>query len=281
MGTVDGFSLLDVKARRVGQHIVDIEVLHQLLDGEDVLVSAQRPAQQGQVVQEAFRDEATLPVQEQAGFGIALGELFVALAHHVGQVPELRHVLRNANGIEGTVEGDLAGSGAEQVLAAQHVRDSHQGIIQRVHQRVQRCPVGADHGEVRYGAGFEGDLAPDQVLEGQVLVRHAQAEYSLAAFGLVLGELLPGDVAVKTVIAQLGVPAGRTVPGFDFIRRGVGLVNVAACLQPRNDILVDVAALGLAVRLVRAAHLDALVPADAQPLQCVQQLVVTFLAVPG
>ncbi len=63
---------------------------------------------------------------------------------------------------------------------------------------------------------------------------------------------------VETVIAQLRVAAGRLVAGFNLIGRGVGLVNVSPpCLELGDNILVDVAALRLPVRLVRSANLYA------------------------
>ena len=138
MGAVDGFGLLQVEAGGVAQDIVDVEVLHQLLHGEDVLVRAQGPAQQGQVVQQALGDEATFAVQEEAGLGIALGELLVALAHDVGQVAELRHVLGHTHCVQRAVQRDLARGGAEQVLAAQDVGDAHQRVVHRVDQGVER-----------------------------------------------------------------------------------------------------------------------------------------------
>src|SRR5699024_12095908 len=65
-----------------------VNYLALLVAGEDVLVGAVAPAQQGQVVDHALGDEALLAVDEQVGLRVALGQLLVALAHHVGQVPE-------------------------------------------------------------------------------------------------------------------------------------------------------------------------------------------------
>ena len=68
----------------------DVEGRHHLLQGEDVAVLGDRPAQQGQVVQQPLGQEALVAVGEQVGLGVALGELLVALAHDVGQVAEAR-----------------------------------------------------------------------------------------------------------------------------------------------------------------------------------------------
>ena len=220
-------------------------------------------------------------MQEQAGFRIALGKLLVSLAHDVGKVAELRHVLSHADRVKGPVEGDLPRGGAEQVFAAEDVRDAHECVIHGVHEGVQRSPVGAHHGEVRHGSGLERDFPAHEVVESQVFVRHAQAQYGAAAFGLVLGELFLCDVAVKAVVAKLRIPAGGAVPCFDLLRGGVRLIDVTAGLELGDDVLVNVAALRLAVRFVRAADLHALVPVDAEPLQRLKQLVVALLAVAG
>ncbi len=86
---VDRLGLLEVEAGRVGVDVADVEGGVHLLEGEHVVVGRDRPAQQGEVVEQALGQEAALAVQEQVGLRVALGELLVALAHHVGQVAEL------------------------------------------------------------------------------------------------------------------------------------------------------------------------------------------------
>ena len=276
---VDRDRLLLVEAGGVGQHLVHVEVLHELLRGEDVLVRGEGPAQQAEVVQQALRDEAVVPVQEQVGLRIALGQLLVALAHHVGQVAEHRHVPGDADRVQGAVERDLARSGREQVLAAQHVGDAHERVVHRVHEGVQRRAVRADHHEVRHGAGLEGDLPAHQVGEGDVLVRHAQPPDRRAALGLEGGDLLVREVTVVTVVAQLGIAAGGPVTGLGLLGARVGRVDVSAGLELLDHVRVDLPTLGLTVRLVRAADLDALVPVDPEPAHRLEQLLVGLLRV--
>ena len=262
MRAVDRFGLLDVEARRVGQHVVDVEVLNQLLHGEDVLVSGEAPAKQGQVVQQALGDEAAVPEQEQVGLRVALGELLIALAHDVGQVAEDRHVAGHTDVHEGPDQHHLAGRGGQQVLAAEHVGDAHEGVVHRVDQGVQRGAVGADNDVVRDAAGLEGDVAADHVSESNVLVGHPDAQHRLAALGLERGELLLREVAVEVVVPELRVAAGRPVAGFDLFRRGVALVGVAGVYQLGHDVLVEVQALRLAVGLVRAAEILSRIAAE-------------------
>ena len=167
----------------------------------------------------------------------------------------------------------------KQVFAAQYVGDAHQGIVNRVHQGVERLAVGADHHEVRNRTGLEGDFPAHQVGEGQVLIRHAHAQHRFAALGTERCDLLFAQLAVVAVIAQLRVPAGCLVAFLDLFGGGEGFVDVTACAQLGNDVLVDVPALGLAVGLVRPADVDALIPGDSEPVQGVEQLVVALLGV--
>ena len=111
------------------------------------------------------------------------------------------------------------------------------------------------------------------------VVRHPDAEHGLAALGLERGKLLLGEFAVEVVVAQLGVAAGGAVAGLDLLRGGVALVGVAGVDQLGDDVLVQVQALGLAVRLVRSADLHAFLPGDAEPFQGLEQLLVALLRV--
>ena len=167
----------------------------------------------------------------------------------------------------------------QQVLAAQHVRDAHERVVDRVDQRVQRLAVGAHDDEVRHRAGLERDLAAHQVREREVVVGHPQAQDRLAALGAERRLLLVGQVAVDAVVAELRVAAGGLVARLDLLRRGERLVRVAALDQAADDVRVQVHPLRLPVRLVRAAHLDALVPVQAEPAQRVEQLQVGLLRV--
>src|SRR5699024_11292602 len=51
---VDSFQLLLVKACGVAQHVLDVEVGNQVIDGEDIFIGRQRPAQQREVIEHAL-----------------------------------------------------------------------------------------------------------------------------------------------------------------------------------------------------------------------------------
>ena len=157
-----------------------------------------------------------LALQEEVGLGIALGELLVAVvAEHERHVREARDERRHAGIDERAVQRELAGRRRHEVFAADHVRDAHERVVDRVHERVQRHAPGADEHEVGEGSGREGHLAADEVDVGEVLVGHAQAPGRLAALGAEGGLLLVGEVAVEVVVAELLRAAVRLVAGVD------------------------------------------------------------------
>ena len=169
---VDGDGLVDVEAGRVGLDVAHVELLGHLVHGEHVAVRCNGPAEQGQVVEQALADEAIVAVVEQVGLWVALGELLVALAHHVRHVAEQRHLLGDAEFHKVTVKHDLARGGAQEVLAAQHDVDFHHRVVDRVGQRVQWVAVRAHDHVVRHGAGLELDGATNQIVKGDVFIRH-------------------------------------------------------------------------------------------------------------
>ena len=231
------------------------------------MVVGNPPAQQGKIIQQPLGDEPAIAVQEQVGLRIALGQLLVALTHHERQVAELRGLLGNAQLNERLVEGELARSGRQQIFAAQHVCNPHERVIDRVNQRVERCAVGAGHHIIRLGLRLESQLSTHQVIPSPILVRHAEAPHRLSAFRLKGIDLLLGEVAVKVVVAKLRVASGCLVARLHFFIGGISRVDIAAILELLQDIGINIHALRLTVRLVRTTHIDAFIPAQAEPVQ--------------
>ena len=276
---VDGGGLLHVEAGRVGQDIVDVEGFGEFLDAEDVAVGSDGPAEQSEVVDESLGDEPVLAVEEQVRFGVALRQLLVALTHDVGQVAELRGRLGDADGLEVFVESDLTRGRGQDVLAAEHMGDTHERVVDGVDQGVQRLAIGTNDDEVGNSAGLEGDVAAHEVGEGDVLIGHAHAPHGFATLGAEGSLLLVGEVAVVPVVAEFGVTARSLVAGLDLLVGGVGLVDVAAGLELLDDVSVDLTALRLAVGSVVAADLDAFVPVQAQPFEGLDDLAEALLGV--
>ncbi len=200
---VDRLGLLQVEARRVRVDVLDVERRDELVAAEHVAVGREAPAEEREVVDEALGDEPAVAVVEQVRLGVALGELLVALAHDVGQVAEAGHERGHADVDERVVERDLPRRRREQVLAAQHVRDAHQRVVDGVHERVEGRAVRAHDHEVGRAADREVDAAAHEVVEAEVDLGHAQAQRRLAALGAERRALLVGEVAVEVVVAEL------------------------------------------------------------------------------
>ncbi len=82
---VDRLGLLLVETGRVRVDVDNVERGRELVEREHVAVGTDRPAEQREVVEQPLGDEAAVPVQEQVGLRVALGELLVAgLAQHQG-----------------------------------------------------------------------------------------------------------------------------------------------------------------------------------------------------
>ena len=267
MVCVDRVGLLLVEARGVRVHIGDVERRDHLVAGEHVAIGRERPAQQRKVVEQPLGNEAAIAVVQQVRLGVALRKLLVTLTHDVRQVAKARDRLLNAELDEGAVQRNLARGRREQVFATQHVGDSHERIVDRVRQRVERCSVRAHHHEVDCAAGGKVDLAAHEVVEAEVDLGNPEPQRGLAALGAERGLLLVGQVAVVVVVAELLRAPRSLVAGIDLFCGRVALVEVAGSEQAIRDLAIDLAALRLAVRLVRAADVDALVPVEAKPAQ--------------
>ena len=76
---------------------------------------------------------------------------------------EARDERRDAGIHQRAVEGELARGRRHEVLAADHVGDAHQRVVDRVRERVQRHSAGAHEHEVGERSCREGHLAADQV----------------------------------------------------------------------------------------------------------------------
>ena len=229
--SVDGFKFFLVEARRVSQHVGDVEVFDEFRHAKNVSFVRERPAQEGQVVQHSLGDDPGAPVVEQVGLGVAFGEFLVPLPHDERQVAKLGGVVGHADSFERLVKGELAGGGGQQVFATQDVGDAHDGVVDRVNQGVERGTVGAGDHEVGLAAGLEFDITADQVSPGPVGVGHAEPPHGFAALCFECGYLRLGEVTVVIVVAEFGVAAGGFVPGLDFFGGGVCGVNESALFE--------------------------------------------------
>ena len=73
---------------------------------------------------------------------------------------------------------------------------THQRIVNRVHQCVERLTVWSNHYEVRKTSGRKRDLAANEVGERDVLVWHTQTQCRLATLGAIGLALSIGEIAL-------------------------------------------------------------------------------------
>jgi hypothetical protein len=137
----------------------------------------------------------------------------------------------------------------EVIVAAEHVRDPHVGVVHADGEVVERVPVGAHEHEVVQGIGGELDAPPDQVVHDDRLPWHLEAHDEF---------LSRADAAVALVRCDVPARAGVTVRA----SLGLGLLAIVVellgglertkCLALRDQAVgggpVEVGALRLVVR---------------------------------
>ena len=159
MRRVDGVGLLLVEARRVRVDVDDVKRANHLVEREHIAVGAEAPSEKCQIIQQPFWNEPAVAVVKEVALWVALRELFVAIAHHKRKVPELRNESCDARFIHRVIERDLAWGRREQVFAAKYVGDSHECIVNRVHERVERLTVWSHDYEVRKASSRKSNFA--------------------------------------------------------------------------------------------------------------------------
>ncbi len=94
------------------------------------------------------------------------------------------------------------------------------------------------------------------------MIGHPEADDGLAPLGDVGSALLVAELAIEVVVSELRIASGRLVSRFDLLVRRVGLVGLARGQQLGNNVEMQVATLGLAIRCVRPTDLRAFVPIE-------------------
>ena len=156
--------------------------------------------------------------------------------------------------------------------------DPHQGVVDRVHQRVQGLPVAPDDHVVRHVLLREADRPRTRSSHPSPVPASGSAA---PAPGPPRGRrpLLGGQVPAVAVVTRRrsSARARRSLrpPRWSRTTR-----TQTASGEPPGHVGVHLQPLGLPVRRVRTPHLRALVPAQAQPPQRLEQRQVAVLGVP-
>ena len=163
---------------------------------------------------------------------------------------------------EGLVEQVVFRRGGEVFRAAHDVADGHQVIVHDVGEVVGRQAVGLDEHVVIQRVAIHLDVAVEHVVEGRFARgRHVLADdVGLARRDAALG-FLKADVvqALFVVFVGFALGLGGLAVGLDLFLGAEAAVSAALFDQLPSELGVEVAALGLDIRAVFAAHIRALV----------------------
>ena len=149
----------------------------------------------------------------------------------------------------------------DEVLAAQHVRDAHVDVVDRVGEEEHRRAVRPHDHEVGDRRPLDRDLAADDVGERAAsFVGGAEANRAEPALGDVRGALLGGEIAATAVVARRAAFLHRLLVALPHLGFGAeALVRVAGVDQPLRGREVAVE--------TRALEMRALVPLETEPAQ--------------
>ena len=127
------------------QHVLDLEQVSNLLQGQDLAVVFGGPAQQADVVDETRGKETHVPVAGHADDRAmpALGQFRSVRADEQRHVPEFRHVVS-----ERFKQHDVLEGVGEVVLAANHMGDLQVAVVHGRGEVIGGQSVTAQEGEV-------------------------------------------------------------------------------------------------------------------------------------
>ena len=257
MGAVHPAQLVGVEDRRGGVQPLQAERALQLVEAEQLARPVQRPAEQGDVVDQRLRQVALPAELAHAHRAVALAQLLAVGAVHdrqvgvPGRLPSARledqHVQRR--------RGD-------PLLSPQHVADAHFVVVGDGRQVIGREPVRLEQHGVRVEVRIAPlDGAQEQVLvPGRAVQRHFEPHDRRFAPILVAAALGSRQVAAAAVVSA----AGGAHP---LQALGVAVAAVGASLRDQSfgDRAMALDPLRLHVRAVWPPHAGPLVPAQAKP----------------
>ena len=286
---VKPFRLFHVEFRATLAATVEREGLNQLFHGEDFLLGARIPAQQGQHVDKRLGIVAGLLVTHGrvAGFrvlpehrkngeteavAVALAEFAVAVGfEQQRQVGELRSLPAKS-----LVEHDMERHRGQPFLATDDMADFHQMVIDDVGQVVGRHTVALEQDLVVQGVGLHFHLAANQVVHDDFAVfrNHETHRVRRAVGHQFFDFFFTHCQAVAQVFARLAIVDESLLVGFgllavlvEFLGGVEGDVGAAFGQEFVAVLLVKVFAVALLVGAVFAAHIVAFVELDAAPIQ--------------
>ena len=198
-------------------HAVERELRDQLVEREGLAFGAWIPAEQREIVDHRLRKVALLSVEHQVRLGmLALRELAAVRREdqrHVRESPRPRVPER-------VDDQQLVRRVGQVLLAADHVRDVHRGVVDGAREVVCRISVRLHDDEIAEQVRVECHLAPHHVGELHVAAGHMEANREDSAIGGRIGETAPRvDVGTVLRLSLLAL-------GVELLRRAVAAVRL-------------------------------------------------------
>jgi hypothetical protein len=167
----------------------------------------------------------------------------------------------------------MLGSRIDPLLAADHVRDTHQVVIDDVGQVIGRHAVGLEQDLRIDHVPVQVDVPAQQVIDTAAAgrLRHQHANHVGLAGGLTPGHLVFRQMQIRglqgSAVAGL---AARGAQGLELLGTSIADESLAGIHQLAGVLAIQFHALTLAIGTVVSAHVGALVPVQAQPAQGIE-----------
>ena len=265
-----------------------IESLHQLVEGEKLLLGAGIPAQQSQEIDDGLGEITTLaetgrnlprlgvcPLQgeyrETQAVAITLAKLSLSLG-----LEQQRQMGEAGHGVlptESPVKQHMKRGGGQPLLTADDMGNLHQVVIDYIGQMIGGKLVRAlEKHFVVENIGLHHHFSPDHIVYAHLLARvYLEAHGILPALG---HQPLHLRGRKRKRIAHLHAGMGIILEvgclgtfGFQLLGRIKGYIGLVLFQEKVNIFLVDITPLALAVRAMISPEGDTLVELDAQPLE--------------
>src|ERR1700674_289057 len=161
----------------------------------------------------------------------------------------------------------LSGGVAQVILAAQHMRDTHQRIVERVAEKERRTAVLAPDDEVADVVGQETLCTMHQVLELDALsARHPKAQARLASLRQARRALGGAQLAAGSGVARRAAGGQLRAPRqIQLELAAEARIRQPLAFEPLKVLLVERGALRLTIGPMRTGAIRSLVPIQSQP----------------
>ena len=205
-------------------HLVHVKLFYGFFFCNNFLIAFRGPAQQGQVIQQGFRQIAH-GLELFHGLGaVTFGQLTAVRGQDHGHVAELGHFKA-----QGFIQQNLLGGVGNVFFRPQHVGHAHQMVVDNNSEVVSRGAVGLGYHKIIELAQIKIHSAMDQVMDPHVPL-HGNLEPDGMGFSRRQSPLhfLLGKVAAGAGITEGLLPLALDLPlGFQLFRGAEAVIGLA------------------------------------------------------